>query len=425
LYGDPSTDYAFISYSHDSEEHKDRVRGLAERLRTNGIPAVIDQYVPFPPEGWPAWMLHQIAEARHVLVICTEAYFKRAMGREGPRKGLGAIWESQVMTQAIYEAGRSNTKFFPVIFNPSDTEFIPVFLRPYTHFNVSRDDEFIRLLRVITDQPEHNPPPVGPRVILPQSPNIQTVTKMAELTVADSGSLVLLHPVRNGFIAMTSQQISQAGNNITLTLVSDGSIPNDLRAVVLHSDIALAYGDIAFLGKLTDLRIEREYGVENANLFFRITDSDYGIFSEPSYNNISADKIAEIRARRILLDNECTEKSDSLIDKFNLATMEVFIRGMGTPIQVKRSPLPLIYTDTAKADPNGFLQYARLVAIMFLRLTGTIDVVDHLALSLDDHGTLLVNFFGRRAKKYANRPPYEIRIEGSVNLLEAKTRSIQ
>jgi hypothetical protein len=29
----------FISYSHDSREHQDRVRGLADRLRANGIDA--------------------------------------------------------------------------------------------------------------------------------------------------------------------------------------------------------------------------------------------------------------------------------------------------------------------------------------------------------------------------------------------------
>ena len=34
----------FISYSHDSQEHKDRVLSLADRLRSDGIDCNIDQY---------------------------------------------------------------------------------------------------------------------------------------------------------------------------------------------------------------------------------------------------------------------------------------------------------------------------------------------------------------------------------------------
>lgn len=32
----------FISYSHDSEEHKDRVLALSDRLRADGIDCIID-----------------------------------------------------------------------------------------------------------------------------------------------------------------------------------------------------------------------------------------------------------------------------------------------------------------------------------------------------------------------------------------------
>jgi hypothetical protein len=45
----------FISYSWDSDEHKDRVRALATHLRKNGIDARLDQWEEgTPPDGWPA-----------------------------------------------------------------------------------------------------------------------------------------------------------------------------------------------------------------------------------------------------------------------------------------------------------------------------------------------------------------------------------
>jgi len=44
---------AFISYSHDSPEHADRVLELSNQLRSDGIDSTIDQYEASPAEGWP------------------------------------------------------------------------------------------------------------------------------------------------------------------------------------------------------------------------------------------------------------------------------------------------------------------------------------------------------------------------------------
>ena len=42
----------FISYSHDSPEHADRVLTLTDRLRQNGLESILDQYIlGSPTEG--------------------------------------------------------------------------------------------------------------------------------------------------------------------------------------------------------------------------------------------------------------------------------------------------------------------------------------------------------------------------------------
>ncbi len=41
----------FISYTHDSPEHKDAILALSERLRQEGVDCVIDQYEQSPAEG--------------------------------------------------------------------------------------------------------------------------------------------------------------------------------------------------------------------------------------------------------------------------------------------------------------------------------------------------------------------------------------
>ncbi|HEY0431235.1 MAG TPA: SEFIR domain-containing protein, partial [Pyrinomonadaceae bacterium] len=83
----------FISYSHDSDEHRDRVLALSERLRADGIETILDQYLNgYPSQGWPRWMLDQVDAADSVLVVCTETYYRRFRGHEEPGKGRGGDW---------------------------------------------------------------------------------------------------------------------------------------------------------------------------------------------------------------------------------------------------------------------------------------------------------------------------------------------
>jgi hypothetical protein len=59
----------FISYSHDSSDHARAVLALSNKLRSEGIDCVLDQYDSSPPEGWPRWMEREIGKAQFVLMI--------------------------------------------------------------------------------------------------------------------------------------------------------------------------------------------------------------------------------------------------------------------------------------------------------------------------------------------------------------------
>ena len=50
----------FISYSWDSEEHKNSVLDLADNLRTHGIDCNIDRFEVSLAEDWQSWMRNQI-----------------------------------------------------------------------------------------------------------------------------------------------------------------------------------------------------------------------------------------------------------------------------------------------------------------------------------------------------------------------------
>lgn len=151
----------FISYSHDTPDHKDRVLALADRLRSDGLDASLDQYESSPLEGWPRWMDRQIEAARYVLLVCTETYQRRVMGREAPDRGLGVIWESNLIYQLIYDAAGRQSKFIPVLLPGGGTKDIPGPLRGATYYDLSQEGGYDLLYRRLTNQPAVGRPPVG------------------------------------------------------------------------------------------------------------------------------------------------------------------------------------------------------------------------------------------------------------------------
>lgn len=130
----------FISYSHDSTEHKKRVLRLAQQLRTDGFDAQLDQYLNgSPEEGWPRWMLNQVEEAEFVLVVCTRVYYHRFRGREEPHVGRGSDWEGAAIIQQLYDQRSRTSKFIPVLFAPEDEAYVPEPLRGRTVYQLSAD----------------------------------------------------------------------------------------------------------------------------------------------------------------------------------------------------------------------------------------------------------------------------------------------
>lgn len=133
----------FISYSHESGDHQDRVLQLSNKLRSEGIDCSLDQYEDSPPEGWPKWMDRQIKNSAFVLVVCTETYYNRVMGND--ENGKGIKWESSLIYQHLYNAGANNTKFIPVIFKDGNFNFIPEPLQGATFYNVDNNEEYEKL----------------------------------------------------------------------------------------------------------------------------------------------------------------------------------------------------------------------------------------------------------------------------------------
>jgi len=169
----PDSPRVFISYAQESDAHAAWVLALASRLRGDGLDAWIDQYDQFPPNGWRLWMTEQIERATWVLVVCTQEYQRRFDGNAPPNVGRGVRWESQHITQQLYDAKFANKRYVPVLPPGGDERFIPLPLKDYRTFRL--DGEYEALYRLLTDQPATPAPALGqirrlPPLSIPESP---------------------------------------------------------------------------------------------------------------------------------------------------------------------------------------------------------------------------------------------------------------
>lgn len=125
----------FISYSHDSLDHKRLVLSLANQLRAQGIDCIIDQYEESPEEGWLKWMEASIATSPYVLVVCTKGYFEK-FNSINTIGGKGVKWKGAIITQEFYENDGKNHRFIPILFGSEDARYIPRILKPFTYYNL-------------------------------------------------------------------------------------------------------------------------------------------------------------------------------------------------------------------------------------------------------------------------------------------------
>lgn len=171
----------FISYSHDptDPQHDERVAGLAASLMQDGITVFFDlnrgddeEKVP-----WPIWMDDKIAVADHVLLICTELYWKKVRQKLGDGAGLGVCWEANLIYNHLYVARLNTTKFVPILFSSGHKGFIPTPLQGAPHFVLDSDQAYGRLCAFLTGQHRRRSPgrysavvPIAQKVVEPLFP---------------------------------------------------------------------------------------------------------------------------------------------------------------------------------------------------------------------------------------------------------------
>jgi hypothetical protein len=126
-------------------------------------------------------------------------------------------------------------------------------------------------------------------------------------------------------------------------------------------------------------------------------------------------EVAKSRARRILLDEVGPIREGGISAEYlNAMTREVFIQNRRAPLPVLRSPLPILWQNTSPERRADFITDARLILVLFLRLSDTVDSIERLDLKMLENSKLGVSFLGLRSGDGDEAIPIEVR--GVVDL---------
>jgi uncharacterized NAD(P)/FAD-binding protein YdhS len=248
---DPTVPKTFISYSWDDDAHKEWVKRLAIRLRTDGVNVTLDRWHSAPGDQIPAFMDRAVRENDFVIAICTPRFKEKSDGRSG-----GVGYEGDIMTAYAFTSG-AEKKFIPVLRCGSWGEAAPTSLLGRAKVDLSGDpyseSEYLELLRTLHGAREEAPP-IGNRPDFKDKKGSQASPPPAPVTPHE-GSSTLQHqssvtppkeairsngtPPVIGIVGM-----GFAGTTTAIRLMELASVP--IKLVVFERHPVQMFGGVAY-----------------------------------------------------------------------------------------------------------------------------------------------------------------------------------
>ena len=141
-------------------------------------------------------------------------------------------------------------------------------------------------------------------------------------------------------------------------------------------------------------------------------------------DELTIDKVADMRAKRLILNEKLETPISSLTQAniFDKMLLEAQIRGelsseRGNRLQVLASPIPELYRHF-RNTPETFEKAARLILVLYLKLSNTVEDILQLDVELLSSEKLKVKFKGRRSQVNIKEEPILLEFEGICPLPE-------
>ncbi len=393
--------HTFISYCHENKSQVDR---LCHALTSNGVTVWVDWNNITPGIPWK----HAIQQAINYGDLFVACFSKEYNSREKTYMNE----ELTIAIEKLQQKPHDKIWFIPVKLNDCEIPAIDI-----GEGDTLKDLEYINLYENWE---------TGIQQILDILPIKSSETTEDQIIV--DNDCVLFRSVDGKYYFIPFQEIRWDSKEITLTL----SPNTDEQTAFLcslrkgrHDVLAFAHSDDAMWVKPREVT---QVSCEGKTTWEVILNEDttgktYKYKPEKSYlDNISLDQISLMRAKRLLLDEklEITSKSLGYKTVFDKMLLETQIRGelssqYGNRLQALTSPIPEIYK-LYRTKPETFIKFARLISILHLKLSNTIEDVIQLDLKLINPIELQVRFKGRRSWIFVNDNPATIEFEGICSL---------
>lgn len=231
----------FVSYSHDSSEHKAWVLKLATDLRTNGVDATLDQWDLVPGQDISAFMQHGIADSHKVVLVCSASYVGKADAGSG-----GVGYERLIVTAELVQ-NIDTKKFIPVIRNNQSSAKTPTFLGPRLYIDFTSDADYAaklqELLRAVHGVQSSGKPSLGANPFSAAVSQAPSISRTAGPTGITTSGLAVLEDdwfVKQAEVAATGLRKLGISGSMELRFALHDSINKsqlDLLNAVQQSEI--------------------------------------------------------------------------------------------------------------------------------------------------------------------------------------------
>lgn len=386
-----------VFISHASEDKAAVAEPLARALEQGGISVWIDKDQIRLGDSLRRAIDHGLVHCRYGVVILSPSFFKK----QWTQKELDALFNRETVD------GRK--VILPVVHNLSIEEVrqhSPTLASVLVAFWSDGVAAVVgKIVEVVTG---YTPPEIKAGVEPPGVTAPERDTESLVLVLLDDGRPCLFW----------SEEVAVSEDKAAFRLkVEDGAeraVMSDL-AKGRANQVGVAYGMTSLVGRVESAIQRRIEGKEVWNLELRPEKNSAAGGLEMTYADYSPDTLAEMRARRILLNEKLPSGRGRAEDRMHHEMLEMFVAGQSGFLKVPKSPLPRLY-QSLMDDPELFVAGARLFAVLSLQATGTVEHIHRLDLKLAGPDKLSVRFEGQRPRRFSNVVPPVIKVEGVCEL---------
>ncbi len=254
--------------------------------------------------------------------------------------------------------------------------------------------------------------------------------KSAYTGVKSDSECVLFRSVEGRHYFIPFQKVHWGSTDISLTLCPASCEQAALLSALRkgqHDVIAFAHAEDALWVKPREVS---QISTEGETLWELLLTKDttgkaFKYRTEKVYcEELTLAQIAAMRAKRLLLDEKLETASTALTQKtiFHQMLLEGQLRGelssqYGNKLQAFMSPIPPLYQHF-RDTPEKFERFARLISVLYLKLSNTVEDILQLDMELLTPAQLQVKFRGRQLQLDVNEEPTLLELEGICLLPE-------